>query len=238
MARLPRFNIVDIPQHIVQVGHNNLNCFFDDEDYEFYLHCLKLAADQYQVDVHAYVLLPGSIQIVATPRVPQAISSMMQSLGRRYVQYANHRYKRSGTLWGGRYKSSLIDSDAYLLSCCRYVELKPMFQNLVEEPRDYRWSSFRHNTGIQRDHLLKDHKVYKALGETKKERANEYSRLFRYEFDKRLLNYIAETIKLGQVLGGDAFKDRIEKIADRPVRPMKRGRPKKVTKEEKEEVNA
>ena len=121
MARLPRFNIIDIPQHIVQVGHNNLSCFFDDEDYEFYLHSLKLAADQYQADVHAYVLLPGSIQIVATPRVPQAISSMMQSLGRRYVQYANHRYKRSGTLWGGRYKSSLIDSDTSVLSCFRYV---------------------------------------------------------------------------------------------------------------------
>lgn len=227
MARTPRFNIIDIPQHIVQTGHNSLNCFFDDEDYEFYLYSLKLAADQYQADVHAYVLLPNMIQMVATPRVPQAVSSMMQSLGRRYVQYANHRYKRSGTLWSGRYKSSLIDSEAYLLSCCRYVELKPMFLRLVEDPGDYRWSSFSHNTGVRKDHLLREHKVYRNLGDTSRQRAVEYRKLFHYEFDKRLLTYIAETIKLGQVLGGDAFKDRLEKISQRSVRPLKRGRPRK-----------
>lgn len=232
MSRMPRFNLVDIPQHIVQVGHNNLACFFDDEDYQFYLHSLKLAADQYQVEVHAYVLLPSSIQIVATPRVSQAISSMMQSLGRRYVQYANHRYKRSGTLWGGRYKSSLIDSEAYLLTCYRYVELKPMYLGLVNEPSDYPWSSFHHHTAAERNHLIQDHRLYQKLGDSFEERAQAYSQLFRFEFDRRLFDYIAETVKVGQVLGGDTFKDRIEKIANRRVRPMKRGRPKKETTEE------
>ncbi len=227
MARLPRLNIVDIPQHIVQVGHNNVACFFDNEDYEFYLHSLKLAADQYQVHVHAYVLLPNSIQIVATPKVSQAVSSMMQSVGRRYVQYVNHRYKRSGTLWAGRYKSSLIDSQAYLLSCYRYVELKPTILGEVDDPVDYPWSSFHHHVGSERSHLIQDHKLYLSLGDTYQERAKGYQQLFSYDFDRRLFDYIAETINVGQVLGGDTFKDRIEKIAKLNVRPKKRGRPKK-----------
>ena len=227
MPRLPRLNLVDIPQHIVQSGHNNLPCFFDDDDYRFYLHSLKLAADQYGVDIHAYALLPNSIQIVATPRIPQGVSSMMQSLGRRYVQYANHRYQRSGTLWGGRYKSSLIDSEAYLLTCYRYVELKSMYTGVADRPADYPWSSFHHHTGREKSPLIKDHHLYMDLGENDRERARNYSHLFRYEFDSRLFDYIAETVKLGQVLGGDAFKDKIEQIANQRVRPLKRGRPKK-----------
>ena len=227
MPRLPRLNLIDVPQHIVQVGHNNLPCFFDDEDYAFYLKSLKTAADQYLVDVHAYVLLPNMIQIIATPRQPNGISSMMQSLGRRYVQYINHRYQRSGTLWGGRYKSSLIDVDSYLLTCYRYVELRPMYLGLSESPEDYPWSSFHHHTFRSESELIKDHHLYLALGDDEVTRGQEYRALFRYAFDNRLLEYIAETVKLGQVLGGDAFKERIEQIANQRVRPLKRGRPKK-----------
>ena len=232
MPRPPRLNLVNIPQHIIQVGHNNLPCFFDDEDYEFYLYSLKRAADQYHVDVHAYALLPSTIHVIATPRILHGVSSMMQSLGRRYVQHVNHRRKRSGTLWGGRYKSSLIDSEAYLLTCYRYVELRPMYLGLAESPEDYLWSSFHHHTGQEKNHLIVDHRLYQDLGETAQERGQKYRSLFRYAFDRRLLDYIAETVKLGQVLGGDAFKDRIEKIVNQRVRPLKRGRPKKNTQQE------
>lgn len=231
MPRLPRLQIADIPQHIVQVGHNGLSCFFDDEDYEFYLQSLKSAAEQYNVNVHAYVLLPNMIQIVATPKMANGVSSLMQSLGRRYVQYVNHRYKRSGTLWDGRYKSSLIDSASYLLSCYRYVELKPMYKGLCDSLNDYPWSSFRHHAGLEHSQLIVDHRLYDALGETRVERCQEYRRLFRYDFDQRLSQYIAETIKLGHVLGGDAFKDKIEQVANQRVRPLKRGRPRKDAEE-------
>ncbi|GAB2191715.1 transposase [Sessilibacter sp. MAH2] len=227
MPRPQRLNLPDIPQHVVQVGHNNLPCFFDDEDYEFYLQSLKISADQYQVMVHAYVLLPNMIQIIATPKSANGISAMMQSLGRRYVQYANHRYKRSGTLWGGRYKSSLIDSQAYLLSCYQYVELKPMFAGLVHSPEEYIWSSFGFHINETESHLIVDHRLYQELGDNKSDRADNYRALFKYEFDKKLFEYIAETIKLGQVLGGDQFKDRIERITNQRVRPLRRGRPKK-----------
>ena len=99
MARMPRINIAHIPQHITQTGHNNLNCFFDEEDYSFYLASLKASSEQYEVDIHAYALLPNAVHIIATPHINNGLSSMMQSLGRRYVQYINHRYQRSGTLW-------------------------------------------------------------------------------------------------------------------------------------------
>ncbi|WP_231491894.1 transposase [Microbulbifer sp. HZ11] len=227
MPRLPRLNLIDIPQHIVQVGHNNLPCFFDDEDYQFYLDSLRNAADQYRVDVHAYVLLPNMIQIIATPRVPEGIPSMMQSLGRRYVQFINHRYRRSGTLWAGRYKSSLIDSDAYLLTCYRYVESRPIYLGLADSMADYAWSSFQHHANLALSTVIKDHRLYMALGDTAAARADAYRELFRYRFDRRLLEYIAETIKLGQILGGDVFKDKIEQISNQRVRPLKRGRPRK-----------
>ncbi|WKD50013.1 transposase [Microbulbifer spongiae] len=236
MPRLPRLNLRDIPQHIVQVGHNNLPCFFDEEDYQYYLISLRNAADQYHVDVHAYVLLPNMIQIIATPRIPDGISSVMQSLGRRYVQFVNHRYKRSGTLWRGRYKSSLIDSEAYLLTCYRYVELRPLYLGLADSLGNYPWSSFNHHVNTKRDNLICDHHLYLALGENPQARAQAYRKLFRYSFDRRLLDYIAETIKLGHVLGGDTFKEKIEQIANQRVRPLRRGRPKKSKKIEKESL--
>ncbi|GAB2511447.1 transposase [Microbulbifer agarilyticus] len=227
MPRLPRLNLIGVPQHIVQVGHNNLPCFFDDADYHVYLDSLRNAADQYRVDVHAYVLLPNMIQIIATPKVPDGIPSMMQSLGRRYVQYVNHRYHRSGTLWAGRYKSSLIDSDAYLLTCYRYVESRPIYLGLSDSMGEYAWSSFLHHANLNRSNVIKDHRLYMALGDSAAERADAYRELFRYRFDRRLLEYIAETIKLGQILGGDVFKDKIEQISNQRVRPLKRGRPRK-----------
>ncbi|MFT7559587.1 MAG: putative transposase [Flavobacteriales bacterium] len=236
MARPPRINLPNVPQHIVQVGHNNMPCFFDDADYAFYLESLKIAADQYQVDVHAYVLLPKAIQLVATPRIATAIPSMMQSVGRRYVQYINHRYQRSGTLWGGRYKSSLIDSSSYLISCYRYVELRPMYLNLVDGPEAYQWSSYHHHALGKTSHLIKDHRLYSELGDTQAERANKYSESFLYAFDQRLMKYIAETISVGQILGGDKFKTKIEEVSQVRLRPKKRGRPKKVVVEVAEKL--
>ncbi len=227
MARLLRINLPNVPQHIVQTGHNNMPCFFDEADYSFYLDSLKIAADQYFVEVHAYVLLPNTIQLIATPKVATGIPSLMQSVGRRYVQYINHKHQRSGTLWAGRYKSSLIDSSAYLLSCYRYIELRPMYLNLASGPENYPWSSYHHHALGKINHLIIDHKLYKELGKTREERADHYSEGFQYAFDQRLMNYIAETINVGQILGGDQFKSKIEEISQIRLRPKKRGRPKK-----------
>jgi putative transposase len=234
VARLPRLNLINIPQHIVQTGLRGELCFYDEDDFSFYLASLEIASKQYLCDVHAYVLLKNSVQIIATPKLPNGIPSMMQSVGRRYVQYANHRYQRSGSLWD-RYKSSLIDSNAYLLSCYRYVELRPLQLGHTKDLDAYAWSSFHHHSGHAATDLIKDHPIYLSLGETSVDRCNAYNRLFTYNFDPQLLDYIAETVRAGQILGGDRFKDQIEQIANRRIRPLKRGRPRKQEKIEKPE---
>jgi len=237
VARLPRLNLINIPQHIVQTGLRGELCFYDSDDFEFYLASLEVASKQYMCDIHTYVLLKNSVQIIATPKLPNGIPSMMQSLGRRYVQYANHRYQRSGSLWD-RYKSSLIDSNAYLLSCYRYVELRPLQLDNIKDLKDYPWSSFHHHSGHDPSALIKDHLVYTSLGENSVDRCNAYNRLFAYNFDPKLRDYIAETVRSGQILGGDHFKDQIEKIANRRIRPLKRGRPRKQDKTEKQPITS
>jgi putative transposase len=120
MPRKPRFNLAEVPLHVIQRGNNRSACFFADKDYQFYLQCLKESAKKFGVDVHAYVLMTNHVHLLLTPHAPGAVSGFMQAVGRRYVQYINFRYRRSGTLWEGRYKASLVDTDPYLLTCYRY----------------------------------------------------------------------------------------------------------------------
>ena len=137
MPRKPRFNLVGIPQHVIQRGHNREPCFYAEQDYQQYLDDLKEVAKKYECCIHAYVLMTNHIHMLVTPMVDHGISNMMQALGRRYVYYINKSYHRSGTLWEGRYKSSLIDSDKYLLVCMRYIELNPVRAAMVEHPGEY-----------------------------------------------------------------------------------------------------
>ena len=132
MARLPRFVLVGHPQHIIIRGNNREPVFIADEDYQLFLEKLSAAAKKHECDIHAYVLMTNHIHLLVTPNKENGISKMMQMLGRYYVQYFNYTYKRSGTLWEGRYKASLIDSEAYALLCYRYIELNPVRANMVE----------------------------------------------------------------------------------------------------------
>ena len=128
MARHPRFVIPGQPQHVIQRGNNREVIFAADQDYRFYLEKLKEACDRHQCDVHAYVLMSNHVHLLMTPHQEEGIGKVLQALGRSYVQYFNYSYGRTGTLWEGRYKATLIDSDNYLLSCCRYIELNPVRQ--------------------------------------------------------------------------------------------------------------
>ena len=220
---------MNIPQHIVLKGLMNQPCFYEPEDYAFYLSSIQAAADQYLCDIHAYAVLKNSVQLIATPRMPNGVPSMMQSIGRRYVQYFNGRYRRNGSLWG-RYKSSLLDPNAYLLSCYRYIEQQPLQHAAVLDLDAYPWSSYRHHAGLEVNPLLRDHQLYIELGEDSEERGEAYLSLFRYNFDAGLYDYIDEMVHSGQILGGDRFKDQIELIANRRVRPLRRGRPRKDNK--------
>jgi len=225
MPRKLRFNLAGIPQHVIQRGNNRQACFFAEQDYRFYLDCLAEAAREYECAIHAYVLMTNHVHLLVSPNSPPGIARMMQSLGRRYVHYVNYVYKRSGTLWEGLYKASLVDAENYLLTCYRYIELNPVRANMVEQPEDYQWSSYRsHAYGASKD-FLQDHPLYDALGAIPEARQEAYRGLFRHQLDPTVLGELREALNQGLVTGGDRFKCEIEAMLRRRVRPLRRGRP-------------
>ncbi|WP_370634377.1 transposase [Methylophilus sp. Leaf408] len=145
MARLPRVAPVGVPQHIIQRGNNRHTCFVSEEDFIAYLGWLKEYSQKYEVEVHAWVLMSNHVHLLFIPKVENGISQMMQAIGRQYVRYFNFTYKRTGTLWEGRYKSCLVDAERHLLELSRYMELNPVRANMVGDPASYVWSSYQIN---------------------------------------------------------------------------------------------
>ena len=226
MARKPRFNVVGNPQHIIQRGNNRQVTFFAEDDYRFYMECLEDAVKKYDGAIHAYVLMTNHVHLLMTPGQAESLSRIMQSVGRRYVQYINYYYKRSGTLWEGRYKASLVQSERYLLTCMRYIELNPVrAKDMVEHPADYPWSSYRGNAQGADDRLLTAHEVYKRLGRSKEERQSAYRQLFRAQLPKSDVQAIREATNKAWALGSERFRAKIEALAGRRATPLPRGRP-------------
>ena len=226
MPRKPRFTLAGIPQHVIQRGNNREPCFLAEQDYRRYLDDLKTAADKHQCRIHAYVLMTNHVHMLVTPMKEHGIGEMMQALGRRYVYYINRAYRRTGTLWEGRYKASLIDSDAYLLTCMRYIELNPIRAGMVSHAGEYEWSSYGANAQGREDRLLSPHPLYTALGDTAVERQYAYRELFRHHLDNALLHEIREALNHELVLGRSYFKDKIEAITQRQTRLGEPGRPR------------
>src|SRR5690242_10953001 len=139
MARYPRLDLPDVPQHIVQRGNNRGACFFCDGHRRLYLDLLGEAAAATGVAIHAYVLMTNHVHLLATPRREGAVSALMQVVGRRYVQWINKSRGRTGTLFDGRFKANLVQSERYLLCCYRYIELNPVRAGLVVDPAEYAW---------------------------------------------------------------------------------------------------
>lgn len=140
MPRRPRQYLPGMPYHIVQRGNNREVCFFDIEDYECYLDLLSAMLKRYGAQLHAYVLMTNHVHFIMTPEEKDSISQLTKVVGSRFAQYMNRTYHRTGTLWEGRHKSSVIDSESYLLTCYRYVELNPVIAGMIERPEEYRWS--------------------------------------------------------------------------------------------------
>jgi putative transposase len=227
MARLSRYDIPGIPQHVIQRGNNRCVTFVALEDYAFYLDCLKDGARRTGCDVHAYVLMTNHVHLLATPRSSGGISKMMQSVGRRYVRYFNQTYRRTGTLWEGRYKATLLDSESYLLVCHRYIELNPVRAGMVAAPGDYPWSSYGTHALGTSSTFLTSHPLYLLLGETPALRQSAYRALFDEELGKQTVADIREATNKAWVLGGERFKEEIASLAKRRVTPAPRGRPRK-----------
>ena len=231
MPRLPRFAPIGIPQHIIQRGNNRQPCFCEDQDFGVYTRFLISASEKYQVDIHAWCFMSNHVHILATPKSEGAVSLMMQSLGRQYVQYFNHKYKRTGTLWEGRFKACLIDSDYYLLTCYRYIELNPVRAKMVSQPGEYRWSSYRVNTGIKKSDLMTHHEIYLQLGSSDEARFDAYKALFDEELNNLQLESIRAATSRGLLVGSEKFKNKIEELLGQSVRPNPVGRPKGVNEE-------
>ncbi len=147
MSRQPRVSPVDVPQHIIQRGNNRNVCFATEQDYRAYANWLKEYSVKFGVDIHAWVFMTNHIHLLCTPRAEKSVSQMMQGLGRQYVRYFNFTYQRTGTLWEGRYKSSLVQEEGYLLHLYRYIELNPVRAKMVTKPEGYVWSSHQDNWG-------------------------------------------------------------------------------------------
>ncbi|MFQ5802395.1 MAG: transposase [Candidatus Methylomirabilales bacterium] len=226
MPRPPRYPLIGVPQHVIQRGNNRQPTFFIEDDFRFYLECLKEAATTHPCEIHAYVLMTNHVHLLMTPRRANAIAKVIQSLGRRYVQYINSTYQRSGTLWEGRYKASVVESETYVLLCSRYIELNPVRSKLVADPAEYPWSSYHWHALGTSDPVITDHAAYLALGSTDEERHEAYRGLFRDQFNPARLQEIRESLNQCRVLGSERFKDEIEAVLSRRVRPGKVGRPK------------
>lgn len=217
MARLPRLYVPGCSHHIIQRGNNRDACFFDERDYAFYLQQLQISAEQFSVAIHAFVLMTNHVHLLVTPSSSDSCGRMMQSLGRKYVKYINLTYRRTGTLWEGRYKSTLVGSEAYFLMVSRYIELNPVRAKMVASPSDYVWSSFRGNAMGKDIRLLTHHPTYLALGDTPAQRVIRYRSLFNDIIPTEMLEEMRECTNKSWVLGSTKFKTQIEAAANRRI---------------------
>lgn len=227
MPRQPRFLLPGYPQHVIQRGVNRQPVFFCDRDYRIYLEALLIANKARHCGIHAYVLMTNHVHLLITPDSPAAIPQLMQAMGRLYVQKVNRIHGRTGTLWEGRYKASLVQDDAYFLTCQRYIELNPVRAQLVSSPAEYPYSSYCANAMGAFNPLLSPHAVYLSLGSTHPERQAAYRKLFESQLPEATLQLIRKATNACLVIGDDRFKDRIERRLGRSVRHGRPGaRPK------------
>lgn len=231
MARRERLSPVDIAQHIVQRGNNRQVCFTSDEDMAAYANWLAEGAKKYSVLIHAWVFMTNHVHLLATPTEAGSVSRMMQYVGRHYVPYFNYSYKRSGTLWEGRFKSSLVEAEQYLLICQRYIELNPVRAGMVDDPADYKWSSYQTNAlGVELV-LCTPHSLYLAMGRTVDERSKHYRSLFESHIEGVLITSIRDSLNQGLVLGEQSFREQVEKLTGKRASLIKRGpKPKRLEK--------
>ena len=227
MARTSRLVVADFPHHIIQRGSNKVATFIDDLDRQKFLSCLGEGAKRFKVAIHAYVLMGNHFHLLVTPSDTQALGRMMQWVGRFYVPYFNRKYGRTGPLWEGRFKASVIDSEQYFLICSRYIELNPVRAGLVTYPSAYPWSSYAHHVGNRLDSLISDHPLYWAMGNTPFEREAAYRQYLSESVAQAQADEVGKAALKGLVLGSNAFKLALERKMRRRVMPAKRGRPSK-----------
>ena len=223
MARQPRLIVPDVALHVVQRGVNRQDCFRQDNDRLVYLSLLREFLAGSRCFLHAYCLMTNHVHLMLTPTTEHGPSALMYRLGQHYVPYFNRRYGRTGTLWEGRFKSCLVDTAPYVLTCYRYIEMNPVEAAMVADPAAYTWSSFRGNAGLGEDTLLTPHAEYAALGSQSTTACCAYLGLFKEPLDAGLVKEIREATLGGFALVGDALKARLKTRVERPLARRKPG---------------
>jgi putative transposase len=215
--------------HVIQRGNNRQPIVVDDRDREQFLALLREAALTHKVAIHAYVLMDNHVHLLATPDEAEGLSRMMQSLGRRYVAWFNHRHGRSGTLWEGRFRAALIEGEHHLLACIRYIELNPLRagMSLGHDAAGYRWSSCAHHLGRSRDSLVTEHSLFWGLANTPFEREFAYRELLEQGLSDSEVKALTEAVLKGAPMASTGFLRVLAKDGYRPLQPKRRGRPLK-----------
>jgi putative transposase len=229
MARLPRLTVAGYPHHVIQRGNNRQAIFSTSADYETLLAMLDEHAHKAGVAIHAYVLMSNHFHLLATPETVEGIPQMMQAVGRRYVRYFNQRQARTGTLWEGRYKSTLIQAERYLLACMAYIDLNPVRAGIAVEPGDYPWSSHGHYVGLRNDKLVSPHPLYWELGNTPFARDAAYAELVRAGISGEQQRVLTESALRGWALGEADYVADLQKRTQRRVAKTQAGRPRSKT---------
>ena len=225
MPRSPRIALPGYPHHVIQRGNNRQAIFLSDEDYKFNIDCFLRAKEQHRCRIYAYCLMSNHVHFLIEPSDPQGLSRLLQSVGRRYVQYFNWRHGRSGTLWEGRFRSCLVSTDDYLLACCRYIELNPVRAGIVAHPRDYRWSSYRFHGEGTKDALLDVDPCYLGLGDSDLQREQSYRQLMEAGNPEHELVMIRTSVQRGGVTAGQSYIQGLSLRLSRQLELRPRGRP-------------
>jgi putative transposase len=225
MARLPRLTVPGYAHHIIQRGNNRQAIFTNPSDYELLLELLAENARKFRVAVHAYVLMSNHFHLLATPETVEGIPQLMQAVGRRYVRNYNLRQGRTGTLWEGRYKSNLIQTERYLLACMVYMDLNPVRAGMVADPADYRWSSHQHYVGRHADRLVTPHPLYWELGNTPFARDQAYAELVQAGVSQDAQRALTDSALRGWALGEPDYVAELQRRTERRVARAAAGRP-------------
>jgi putative transposase len=225
MARLPRLTLAAYPHHIILRGNNRQAIFMDMSDFQRMLALLQAHALAQGVQVHAYVLMSNHLHLLLTPLQNDSLPKMMQALGRAYVLYFNKRHGRSGTLWEGRYRSALIQTERYFLACMAYIDLNPVRAGMVAQAADYPWSSHGHYIGRQNEAWLTPHTMYWEMGNTPFAREAAYAAMVQSGVDQKQQQALTSSALSGWALGEDGFVEGLQKQTARRVNPAKAGRP-------------
>ena len=231
MARLPRLTLTGYPHHVILRGNNRQSIFKDNSDRQILLELLVGFCQKHWVDLHAFVLMDNHLHLLLTPQADKALSKMMQDLGRDYVRYFNQRHTRTGTLWEGRFRSSLIQTDRYFLACMAYIDLNPVHAGMVAQPLDHPWSSHAHYVGTRLDNWLVAHDVYWALGNTPFAREKSYAELVQAGIEESKKHALTSSVLGGWALGEDDFMQNLQPLSKRRVSKSRAGRPFKTSEE-------